>query len=186
MECVVLGLNSLKHPVWLGSHCRSFITVVLATLFLFVSSYGLMGKAQKTCTPMHACRCRGKRPLCFYCPRLILLLLLFLKPAAQARAGKTKLYIKCFRNLTITCATENWGKHNSLKQPTVALHPWTQIVFWCQIKCREGHSSFEPGPAGNALQIGTFTPWYFKQQSKSCGCSSSMLNSSRSRRKLAE
>ena len=36
--------------------------------------------------------------------------LLLLKPAAQAQAGKTKLFINCFRNPTSTCATENKTK----------------------------------------------------------------------------
>ena len=36
------------------------------------------------------------------------------------------------------------------------LQPWTHPAFSFQIECREGHSSFEPGPAGNTLQIGTF------------------------------
>ena len=46
-------------------------------------------------------------------------LLLLLKPTPQAHEGKTKLFINCFRNPTITCATENWRNHNSGKQPTV-------------------------------------------------------------------
>ena len=48
-----------------------------------------------------------------------LLLLLLVKPAAQAKVGKTKLFINCFRNPTSTCATENWTKHHSGKHRTV-------------------------------------------------------------------
>ena len=46
-------------------------------------------------------------------------LLLLLKPAAQALVRKTMLLLNCFHNATSTCATENWRKHNSGKQPTV-------------------------------------------------------------------
>ena len=35
-------------------------------------------------------------------------------------------------------------------------YPWTHPAFRCQTQCREGHSTFEPGPAGNTLQIGRF------------------------------
>ena len=38
---------------------------------------------------------------------LLLLLLLLLKPAAQTKVGKTKLFINCLRNPTSTCATEH-------------------------------------------------------------------------------
>ena len=40
-------------------------------------------------------------------PDRIMLLLLLLKPAAQAQVGKTKLFINCLRNHTGTCITEN-------------------------------------------------------------------------------
>ena len=51
--------------------------------------------------------------------KLLLLLLLLLKPAAQAHVRKTKLFINWFRNSISTCATENSRKHNSGKKPTV-------------------------------------------------------------------
>ena len=50
---------------------------------------------------------------------IFLLLLLLWKPAAQAPGAKRKLFINFFRNPIITCATENWRKHNSGKQPMV-------------------------------------------------------------------
>ena len=82
--------------------------------------------------------------------------LLLLKPAAQAQVEKTKLVINCFRNPTGTWATKSWRKHNSWMLQTVdcTLEP---------IQCsgikhsgREGHSTVQPGPAGNTLQFGTF------------------------------
>ena len=41
------------------------------------------------------------------------------EPAAQVQVGKTELLINCFRNPTNTCATENWRKFNSGRQPMV-------------------------------------------------------------------
>ena len=38
---------------------------------------------------------------------IMIIILLLLKPAAQAQVGKTKLILNCFRNPTSTCATEN-------------------------------------------------------------------------------
>ena len=50
---------------------------------------------------------------------------------------------------------DNRRKHNSEKQPMVdnTLEP---IQHFGETQCREGHSTFEPGPAGNTLQIGMF------------------------------
>ena len=36
------------------------------------------------------------------------------------------------------------------------LHPLSHPAFRCQTQLREGHSTFEPGPARSTLQIGTF------------------------------
>ena len=84
-----------------------------------------------------------------------ILLLLLLKPAAQTQVGKTELFINCLCNPTSTCATENSRKHHSGKQPTVdcTLEPIQRSGVK---KCTECHSTFEPGPAGNTLKIGTF------------------------------
>ena len=67
------------------------------------------------------------------------LLSLLLKTAAQVQVGKTKLFINCFRNPTSTCATENWRKNYSWKQPTVDC--MLEHIQRSGIKqCREGHN----------------------------------------------
>ena len=86
---------------------------------------------------------------------VILLLLLLLKPAAQAQVGKTKLFINCFRNPTSTCTTENWKKTIQGRNQWSAA-PLNLSTFWYQTQCREGYSTQESGQAGNTLQIGTF------------------------------
>ena len=53
----------------------------------------------------------------------VYLLLLLLKPAAEAQVGKTRQFLNCFLNPTSTWATENWRKHNSGKQPSVDCTP---------------------------------------------------------------
>ena len=57
------------------------------------------------------------------------MLLLLLKPAAQAKVGKTKLIINFFRNPTCICATENWRKHNSgsVARVHVLSHSWNSL-----------------------------------------------------------
>ena len=46
-------------------------------------------------------------------------IIIIIKIGSTGPSGKTKLLINLFRNQTSTCATENWRKHNSGKQPTV-------------------------------------------------------------------
>ena len=46
-------------------------------------------------------------------------IIIIIKTSSTGTSGKTKLFINCFRNPTSTCATENWRKHYSGKQPTV-------------------------------------------------------------------
>ena len=107
--------------------------------------------------------------------------LLLLKPAAQAQVGKIKLFINCFRNPTSTCETKNWRKHNSGKQPTVDCT--LELIQLSGVKHRVGkvilHSNL--GRQERPSKLGRSTPWYFKLQWMSCGRSSDMSNSNRSR-----
>ena len=48
-------------------------------------------------------------------------------------------------------------KKTQLREATNGwLHPWTHPAFRCPTQCKEGHSTFEPGPARNTFQIGMF------------------------------
>ena len=87
---------------------------------------------------------------------------------------------------TSTCATENWRKHNSVKQRTVACilesiqrsgvkHNVRKVIPHSNLGRQETHCKLE-----------RCTSWYFKLQWLSCGRSSSMSNTSRSRWKVAE
>ena len=52
-----------------------------------------------------------------------------------------------------------YGKLNKTKLMEATygwLRLWTHPAFRCQTQCREGHSTFEPGPTGNTLKIGRF------------------------------
>ena len=102
-----------------------------------------------------------------------------LRPAA-------KIFINWFRNPTSTWATENWRKHNSAKQPMVDCT--LESIQHSDIKRCVGkvipHSNLNRQERPSKL--GRSTPWYFELQWMNCGRSSSMSNSSRSRRKLAE
>ena len=70
---------------------------------------------------------------------------------------KNCFYINCFYNPTSTCAKEKWRKHNSGKQILVDCNlAFNHPQFRCQTQCTEGHSTSEPRPAGNTLQILTF------------------------------
>ena len=95
--------------------------------------------------------------------------------------GKTKLLINSFRHPASTCATVNWRKYNSEKQPMVDWTPEPHHRYGVK------HSVGKVIPHSNLSRQETpckflcSTPWYFELQCLSCGCSSSMLNSSRSR-----
>ena len=115
-----------------------------------------------------------------------IIIILLLKPPAQAQVWKTKLFINCFRNHTSTCATENWRKHNSGEQPTVdcPLEPIQRSGVKNSVGkvISQSNLSRQERPS----KLGRSTPSYFKLQWMSSGRSSEMSNSSRSRWKLAE
>ena len=77
-----------------------------------------------------------------------LLLLLLLKPAALAQVGKTKLF-------KLLSQPHKHLSHGKLKKTQLReaancwLHPWTHPTFRCQTQRMEGHTAFEPEPAGN-------------------------------------
>ena len=50
-----------------------------------------------------------------------------LKPAAQAHVGKIKLFINCFSNPTITCATEN--RNTQLREAAIFLFPSSSVTL---------------------------------------------------------
>ena len=115
-----------------------------------------------------------------------ILLLLIIMRASLAQAGKTKLFINCFRNPTTTCTTENWRKPIWGKQPTVdCTHESIQ---------RSGvkHSIIKVIPHSNLgwqetpCKLEDSTPWYFTLQWMSCAGSLNLSNSRKSRWKLAE
>ena len=84
-----------------------------------------------------------------------LILLLLLKPAAQAQVGITKSFVNCFRNPASTCATGNW-KTPLREASTVDCSLNSIQLLLCQTQCMEGYSTYELGPARNTLQIGSF------------------------------
>ena len=110
---------------------------------------------------------------------------LLLRPAEQANVGKTKLFINCFCNPASTCATKNCTKHNSGKQPRVDYTH--EHIQRSGIKHSVGkvipHSNL--GQQETPCKLGRSTPRYFKLQWMSCGRSSDMSKSSKSRRTLA-
>ena len=78
------------------------------------------------------------------------MLLLLLKPAAQAQAGK-KLFINCFRNPTSTVPrkTEENTTQGFNQRLTTPLNPSSfGMGSVNQTQCREGHCTIEPEPAG--------------------------------------
>ena len=103
---------------------------------------------------------------------------LLLKPAVHSQVGKTKLFINCFHNPTSNCATEKRRKHNCTLE--------TNPAFQCQTRCTEDHSTVKPEPAGKTLKIGTFYILILQTPMDELRPQLGMLNSSRSRWKLAE
>ena len=89
------------------------------------------------------------------------LLLLLLKPAAQAQVENTKLFINCCTHEPI--------QHSGVKCNVGKVIPHSNL-------------SRQERPS----KLGRSTPWYFKPQWMSRGRSSGMSNSTRSRWKLAE
>ena len=104
----------------------------------------------------------------------------------RAQVGKNKVAHKLLstpqapalrklKKTQLTQATNGW------------LNPWIHPAFRDKTQCMEGHSTFQPGPVGNTLQIGTFyTLKLPNSKYVSCGRSSSMSNSSGNWCKLAE
>ena len=76
-------------------------------------------------------------------------LIIFIKTRRPGKSGKNKIVLKFLSNPTSTCTTENERKYNLGSNQQL-----TNPAFRCQTQRREGHSTFEPGPAGNTLQIG--------------------------------
>ena len=97
--------------------------------------------------------------------------LLLLKPAAQAKVAKTKLFISCCQP-TYTCVTENWRKHNSGKLRTVdcTLEPIQRSSIKHSVGKAIPHSNL--GQQETPCKLGRSTPWYFKLQWMSCSRSS--------------
>ena len=114
------------------------------------------------------------------------LLLLLLKTAAQAKVGKTILFIICFRNPTSTCSSEYWRKHNSEKHPKVdfSLKPIQGSGVKYSVEKDIQHSKL--GRQETPCKIRRTAPWFLKLQWLSCGRCSGMPNSGSSRRKLVE
>ena len=101
----------------------------------------------------------------------VLLLLLLLKPAAQAKASNTKLFINCFRNPTNTCGTENFKKGEGSNQRLTiqsfgVKHNVGKIIL--RIRTWAGRKNF---------QIGTFYTLILQTQWMSCSRNSDVSNS---------
>ena len=113
-------------------------------------------------------------------------LLLLLKPAAQAQVRKTKFLINCFHNPTTPAPRKTKEITTLVNQPMVDCT--LESIQPSRIKHSVGkvipqlNLSWQERPS----KLGWSTPWYFKLQWMSCGCSLWMSNSSRSRWKLAE
>ena len=102
-----------------GTNCRSgFASFALQNIAHTGSGFHLIIESEVAPSFSYECVCSIQIHASFTSSSVQLLLLLLLTTAAQAQVGNTKLFINCFLNLTSTCATENWRKHNSGKQPT--------------------------------------------------------------------
>ena len=86
---------------------------------------------------------------------LLLVLLLSLKPTAQAQVGKTKFFIYYFRNPTSTCVTETGA--NTTQGSNQRLPPplnLSSVLVSNTVYRKSFH--IEPEPEGKTYQIGTF------------------------------
>ena len=106
--------------------------------------------------------------------------ILLLKPVAQAQVGKTKLFINCFRNPQAP-ATQKAGKSTTQGSNQRLTAPLNPSIVPCQTQCRKGHSTLEPGQAGNTLQIVTVYTLILQALMDELRRSSGMSNSGRSR-----
>ena len=96
------------------------------------------------------------------------LMLLSLKPATQAQVGKLSCLWIAFELHKQFCATENWRKRNSGKQPTVdcLLKPNQSSGVEHIVTKVIPHSNMDPQETPCKLKLSA--PWYFRLKWMSC------------------